>query len=163
PIRTVTGYYLILLIERRLPGTVGAARIDLHQAMLPVPRGAGAPDVEAIKKQLVDATKAADSCKSFDEATKQLPRARSLGLGKIATAEVPGQLQQILAALKPGQKTPPLQPDQGTIMMFMVCGREDGEAAPLPARDDIKERISQQRIELLSRRYLRDLRRTAFV
>jgi peptidyl-prolyl cis-trans isomerase SurA len=44
----------------------------------------------------------------------------------------------------------------------MACSREEPPSG-LPSRDDIEESIMRQRLDLLSRRYLRDLRRQAFV
>jgi peptidyl-prolyl cis-trans isomerase SurA len=44
----------------------------------------------------------------------------------------------------------------------MVCDKEVPNTA-LPTREEIAEQLARQRAENLSRRYLRDLRRTAFV
>jgi peptidyl-prolyl cis-trans isomerase SurA len=44
----------------------------------------------------------------------------------------------------------------------MVCDKAAANSA-LPSRDDIAEQLMRQRAENLARRYMRDLRRTAFV
>lgn len=164
PIRTIGGYHLLALIERRGPGgTADAPKLDLQQAMLPVARGASKAEIEALSTQLAEVAKASPDCKAFDSAVKQMNRARSVSLGRVSMTELPPQLQSIVEPLKPGQTTPVLQPDPGTIMMLMICGRENPEAAPLPGREDIRERLIQQRVDLMARRYLRDLRRAAFV
>jgi len=164
PIRTIGGYHLLALIERRgVGGVAEAPKLDLQQALLPGPKGAQPAEIEALKGQLAAAAKGAADCKAFDTAVKQINRSRSVALGKVSMTELPPPLQTIVDPLKPGQTTPALQPDRGTIMMLMICGRENPEAAPLPGREDIRERLTQQRVDLMARRYLRDLRRAAFV
>ena len=44
----------------------------------------------------------------------------------------------------------------------MVCDLEE-PSAELPSREQIQTRLSFQKLDLLGRRYLRDLRRSAFV
>lgn len=90
-------------------------------------------------------------------------RSRSINLGDVAITELPGPLRAMVEPLKPGQAIPAVQADAGTVMALMVCERKDPEATPLPGREDIRDRITQQRLDLMSRRYLRDIRRAAFV
>ncbi len=162
PIRTIGGFHLMALIERRRAD--GAApRIDLHQGMLPLPQRAPPAEIEDVKARLSAAARGAKNCDAFDAAIKELPRGRSVNLGKLALNELPGPLQAIIDPMKPGQVTQPLQADAATVMVLMVCARDDGEPAPLPSRDDIRERLSAQRVDLMARRYLRDLRRAAFI
>jgi peptidyl-prolyl cis-trans isomerase SurA len=163
PIRTVGGYYLLALIEKREAGGVGPARLKLQQAMLPIPQRAPAADVDALKAQLDAAAKAAKDCPAFDQAVKAMGRSRSINLGDVAITELPGPLRAMVEPLKPGQAIPAVQADAGTVMALMVCERKDPEATPLPGREDIRDRITQQRLDLMSRRYLRDIRRAAFV
>lgn len=163
PIRTVGGVYLMALIEKREAGGAGPARIKLQQAMVPVPPRAQPADVDAMRAQLDAAGAAATDCQSYDQAIKQVPRSRSVNLPEMSVNELPGPLRQTIEGLKVGQAMPSQQVDAGTIMALMVCSRIEPEPTPLPGRDDIKERLTQQRVDLMSRRYLRDLRRAAFV
>ena len=50
------------------------------------------------------------------------------------------------------------------ILLLMACGRE-GEKGEieLPKRDTIAERISRQRLSIMARRYLRDIRLSAVI
>lgn len=162
PVRTVGGWHLVALVDRRRPG--GAEpRVDLRQGVLPLPPRAPQTVVQEIMDRMEAATKGVKDCAGFDDAIKALPRGRSNNLGKMRLRELPGPLQVLIDPMKPGQITQPLQADAGTAMVLMVCGRDDGEAAPLPSRDDIRDRLVQQRLDVQSRRYMRDLRRAAFV
>jgi len=163
PIRTVGGVYLMAVIEKREAGGVGPARIKLQQAMMPVAPRSPPADIAAAKSQLDAAAKDMADCQAYDQAVKQVPRARSVSLPEMSVTELPGPLRQTVEALKIGEVMPAQQVDAGTIMALMVCARIEPEPTPLPGRDDIKERLTQQRVDLMSRRYLRDLRRAAFV
>jgi peptidyl-prolyl cis-trans isomerase SurA len=44
----------------------------------------------------------------------------------------------------------------------MVCERRDGQGVT-PEREQISKRLEQERTDLLARRYLRDLRKQAFI
>ena len=83
--------------------------------------------------------------------------------GDVAITELPGPLRAMVDPLKPGQAIAAVQVDAGTVMTLMVCERKEPEPTPLPGREDIRERITQQRLDLMARRYLRDIRRAAFV
>jgi peptidyl-prolyl cis-trans isomerase SurA len=64
-------------------------------------------------------------------------------------------------SLAVGEVSPPLQGPAG-IHLLMVCDRRDPEGLT-PERQQIAERLQQERIERLARRHLRDLRKQAFV
>ncbi|MCK5622443.1 MAG: hypothetical protein KAJ11_09145, partial [Alphaproteobacteria bacterium] len=70
-------------------------------------------------------------------------------------------LQPPLMGLQANQMSQPLRGPNG-IMLLMVCERE-AETAGLPGRNQIKERLFREKLDLLARRYLRDLRRAAFL
>ncbi len=63
--------------------------------------------------------------------------------------------------LKVGEASPPIQSDTGVVMV-MVCKRTDAPST-MPSRDDIADNLTRQRLDLIARRYLRDLRRQAFI
>jgi peptidyl-prolyl cis-trans isomerase SurA len=162
PIRTVGGWHVVAMVDKRRPG--GAEpKVELHQGLLPLPQRAPQPVVMETMDRMAAGLRDAKDCKQFDEAVRALPRGRAADMGKMLLRELPGPLQTIIEPMRPGQMTQPLQPDAGSVMVLMVCSREDGEAAPLPSRDDIRDRLVQQRLDVQSRRYIRDHRRAAFV
>jgi peptidyl-prolyl cis-trans isomerase SurA len=50
----------------------------------------------------------------------------------------------------------------GGVNVLVVCQRTDPSGAQ-PSRDDIRKRLFDQRLDLVARGYLRDLRRQAFI
>ena len=50
------------------------------------------------------------------------------------------------------------------LLVLMVCSREENVTkGGLPTRDAMRRSIEEERLDMLSRRYLRDLRRAAFI
>jgi peptidyl-prolyl cis-trans isomerase SurA len=53
-------------------------------------------------------------------------------------------------------------PLPGGVGVIMVCQRTDPPGG-LPTRDEISDQLARARLDALARRYLRDLRRSAYV
>jgi peptidyl-prolyl cis-trans isomerase SurA len=70
-------------------------------------------------------------------------------------------VRNIVGALDVGQASQPIVQKNG-VGVIMVCEKAVPNTA-LPTRDEIANQLARQRAENLARRYLRDLRRTAFV
>jgi peptidyl-prolyl cis-trans isomerase SurA len=67
-----------------------------------------------------------------------------------------------VSALEPGQASQPIVQKNG-VGVIMVCEIMAPSAPTVPTRDEIGETLMRQRLDTLARRYMRDLRRTAFV
>ena len=65
-----------------------------------------------------------------------------------------------MAGLNVNQPSAPLRTDEG-VKVLMICKREGGDG--MPSRNTIMNSLMQQRIELMARKYLRELRQTATV
>ena len=95
-------------------------------------------------------------------ATASLPEGVSVAnIGRVRVGDLAAPLQPPLMGLQANQISTALRSPNG-VMMLMVCERE-AQSADLPSRDQIKERLFRQKLDLLARRYLRDLRRAAFL
>ena len=69
----------------------------------------------------------------------------------------------IVLGLQAGQPSQPIVQKNG-VGVIMMCEKAAPPSAPTaPSRDDIAETLMRQRLDTLARRYMRDLRRTAFV
>jgi peptidyl-prolyl cis-trans isomerase SurA len=108
----------------------------------------------ALRPQLVD-------CDAISRiaAERQLPGSGALGWIRIG--ELPPDFARVLAGLPLGEVSEPLQGPAG-VHLIMVCDRR-GAVQSVPERDEIAERLENEQIDRLARRYLRDLRAQAFV
>ena len=71
------------------------------------------------------------------------------------------ELQTIINGLQPGQVSKPINFRDGSAV-FMLCERKE-PPSPIPTRDQLVDTLTRQRLDTLARRYLRDLRRAAYV
>jgi peptidyl-prolyl cis-trans isomerase SurA len=190
PIRAGGGYYLLLLRQRR---TLGApdpdeAVLSLVQVVLPLQRGTGTPAADERggqrnRRTTAVSTRDAGANAPSEEQQHVLQRAQQISasvkgcenLAKIGKAEAPEssrevetrvgdlspQLRQVLLKLAIGEASKPL-PMPGGAGIFMVCAKKDAPGG-LPSRDEMTEMLSREKLDALARRYLRDLRRSAYV
>ena len=81
--------------------------------------------------------------------------------GRLRASQIAPAVRNIVAALEVGQASQPIVQKNG-VGVIMVCEKALPNTT-LPTREEIADQLARQRAENLARRYLRDLRRTAFV
>jgi peptidyl-prolyl cis-trans isomerase SurA len=165
PIRTSGGYYLMLVLDRR-NGTVGSGQsdtvYDVVQVVFPLPAQAN----EAMRQ------KAAAEANSIRGGAKTCPDLLRIGKerapqlsseGKVSAANLAPQMRDVLNKLSVGETSQPILQRNG-IGIVMLCSKEAQSAkSGEPTREEIFETILRQKLDTVSRRYLRDLRRAAYV
>lgn len=161
PFRTPAGYHILMLRDRRFPGSSSPDKVtvDLRQIRLPLPDSAGDDEIRAGLATAEDIRRSVESCADL---SAPLPGDAVAGdVGRLRVADLAPPIQQTVMGLGQDQISAPLRA-QGAIVMLMVCGRET-EGETLPEREEVAERLRLQKFDLLARRYLRDLRRSAFL
>lgn len=162
PVRSTVGYHIFWLRERRttevsLDPTAGSVEVSLTQILFP-PNGAALDELReqaaTFRDRLVD-------CTAMVEVAEELEAPASGELGWIKIADLPTDLGQAVLSLPVGQVSSPLQ-GPGGIHLLMVCDRREPDQLN-PEREKVAQRLEQERVERLARRYLRDLRKDAFV
>lgn len=161
PVRALGGYYIILLRDvRTSPGIGGGdALIKLSQFHIPVSNPA---DSTRIGAQMVAATRGMTSCAQLETLGAQSKSLMSGSLGEMKLSTLPKNMQNVLAELNVGQPSPPI-PTGGGLAVMMVCERTDQGTDMEKIRDEIKEKLVENRLNVAAQRKLRDLRRDAFV
>jgi peptidyl-prolyl cis-trans isomerase SurA len=164
PIRTFDGYYILTVIARESPAggasgaTGGSPSVTLAQVVLD-------PSLDGTAAgELIAELRRAD-CASFLSSAEGRATPASGELGTIALSDLPADLRDVVAPLQTGQVSPPL-PFEGTRRVLMVCDRSEPAAAAAPAgvdRETIRRDLTNRKLDLAARRYLRDLRRAAFI
>ncbi len=164
PIRTTAGYYLMYMLDRRQPEGQGAddAVVDLHQITLPMAPN-GAPAEITAQKIMAEKIRAAISnCADLPELTKAIGATQSGNLGKIKLRDLPQPLRGAVRNLKIGTPSAPVLSPGGKLLILTVCARSEPKIK-LPNRREVRNRLRNKQFGLLARRYLRDLRRSAYV
>lgn len=113
-------------------------------------------DAAQIAKILAEA----DSCTDLNAQAKGLPEDR-LTITKSGLEQVPGDVALELARLDPGEVSTALT-RSGFRRLLMLCGREAVQE-PQPTRDQIRERVINQKLEGMAEGYMEELRAAAII
>jgi len=163
PVRAPGGYYILLLRDRRKILTVDPldVKVDLTQISVPYPPDADDEAKAATKEKVAKMAASVSTCDDLDATTNGLDGATVSPIGALRIGDMPAALQETVETLEVGHATPPIETDNG-LQVLVVCDRDEPEVN-LPTFDTIEESLRQQRLSLMARRYLRDLRRDAIV
>jgi len=163
PIRSLLGFHIIQVVDSRVlaqPDPM-AAVVDLKQLFLPVPPDAP-QDARGSQRALAEAVaSSAQSCDDLVELAKEVKSPTSANLGEFKVSELAPALREPVVALKVGEVSKPIDLPNG-VMVLMLCSRKS-PPSNLPSPEQIRQQLEGQRFEILAQRYLRDLRRSAFV
>ncbi|WP_185961477.1 peptidylprolyl isomerase [Telmatospirillum sp. J64-1] len=161
-IRTPNGYYILALRERGIVGGDAAGtELELARLLVPVPPNASEAQLNQAAQQAASWGSRASSCEDLVRVAEET-RAPSSGLmGKIRLGDLPQYLLPAVLPLDNNQPSAPVLMEDG-IAILMVCSR-DVPAGALPSRQQISESLLDQRMDMMARRLLRDLRRQAFI
>ena len=165
PIKTVTGYRLLTLRgSRKIAETVGTPEtVDLRQIFLPFPKAAAPDDIEAQIDLAKTVRDTATGCQDFDLLAKEIQSPRPPNLGRFALKDLSPAIRAVVRDVPAGKISDPVKMPGG-VLVLMVCNREGGKGEiKLPERDTIADKLMQERLALMARRYLRDIRLSAVI
>ncbi|PGH54068.1 peptidylprolyl isomerase [Azospirillum palustre] len=202
PVRTATGYHIMLVRGQRPFGSSGGetpmpvarpaaprpqprpdvakATVNMKQIILPIE---SKEQAKSVKEQAEKLRKSIKSCSDFQARARETGMPESGDMGTMRVKDMAPGLQNLALGIPLGQASPVLMSPAAAVILI-VCKRDmpmiqpppEAQPAPppppaptpiqeakLPGRDEIERELISERAELLSRRYLRDLRRTAFI
>ena len=161
PVRTGGGYYLLLVVDRRTGNSGGeqGAVFDIVQVVFPVPIQASEAARRAAISEADSVRTAAKDCPTLLKIGKEkAPKLSSEG--KLRAADISPQLRNLVTRLAIGQASEPIVQKNG-VGVIMVCAKSNSGSAA--TRDAVGETLLRQRLDTVARRYMRDLRRNAYV
>lgn len=159
PVQTVAGFHILMVIDRIVPSAGGSSdlTLDYTQLVVPIAQAGGGQQEQQLAQQIRADVQSCDDLRaaaaSMDAKSEDVKGAR--------LKELPAALGERLAKLDVGDTTEPLQTAEG-VFIATLCARKGGSNA-LPSRDQIQNRLGNDRFNLLIQRYMRNLRQTAFV
>lgn len=156
PIRTVAGFHVIRLTDRRSLQGPGAddAVVNLRQALFPL---AGTSEEEV--RQRAATLASAKTCPEFEKAAEDAKAMRPYSLGRLRVAELNAAIRPLVASIEAGKMSAPTRITD-VVVVFMVCDKTES-ASGLPRREEVREQLFRGKLSIAARRYLRDLRRAA--
>jgi peptidyl-prolyl cis-trans isomerase SurA len=163
--RTSSGFHILAFIDQRIAGQTidpEAAVVSYARIVLPIPRGPGAPPKQQLLGQAGNLTGSARSCADLDTTGHRLGATKVERFGPLKLAELNAEARHILAPLPVNRVSSPSETPDG-IQVMMLCTREDSTKVVGLTREQVRRIIEDERIDMLTRRYMRDLRRQAFI
>lgn len=174
PLRSPVGFFIFQLRDRRLsqagPAKNGSAPIEevrLSQILFEadirndVVLSGRVDEAQALREGLTD-------CATVNTIAEDLSAPASGDLGWLEVGDLPGILATAVADLPIGEISKPIQGPAG-IHLLMVCERRGGETdaetdvVSEEEREKLAKDLERERLDRLARRYLRDLRKQAFI
>lgn len=158
PIRGIAGYYIIGIIDRRQL-QLGETLWNMRAVTLPLPPGASEDLVEQRLAEARELRDQIEGCSNLQSrVTGEVADAQVNDLGNQRPDDLPPDMARVSQNAQDEVFTEPFR-RADSVVLAMICGRD---ASGLD-RERIANRLRQEQLELLSRRYMRDLRRAANV
>ena len=162
PIRTISGYHIVTVRDRRRSNgpNPGEVKVSLDQIFLPV-AGSSPADRQVQIDLAAQIRETVSGCDDMKKAAEEARSPRPAHLGDYLLKDLSPQLRDLIDPLKVGEPSRPLATSDG-VMVVMVCARDEPKTG-LPSRDQVEQMLAQERLGMLARRHLRDLRLASIV
>ena len=163
PIKTTGGYYIVNLMDRRriLSADPRDTQFKLMQIAVQFKPGVPEDQIKTVQTGFASLAKGITSCDQVPQVAKSIGTPDFGDIGTVRAGDLPESVQSAVMNLQSGQATEPIRSDN-MLRVLVVCDRKDPEFR-MPSPDEIENNLFNQRLSLLARRYLRDLRRDAIV
>lgn len=151
----------LLKIKRKL----GQPQYKLSEIYLPVNNAAKEGELSTFAKKLVEQLR--EQPDAFPKAAQQFSQSpggatRGGDMGWIEKGQMPKEIDDKLEQLTENTIADPIK-SQNAYYILMLKEKRTMTEEMLPKREDILQRIGTQRLERAARRYMLDLRSTAFI
>jgi peptidyl-prolyl cis-trans isomerase SurA len=164
PIRSVSGYHIMLLRERRQPVAASntEAELTISQVSFTLPPRS---DAVTIAKQTETARTTTQLIRNCDEMDKLVAAGGNRKGGRVQSIKLSSLAENVrktIENLPINTPSPPIQA-QNAVLVAMVCERHQAAQPGMPTREQIVSKLEGEKLDLQARRHIRDLRRQAFV
>lgn len=176
PMKVAGGYYILQLRDRREPvGTVvpkaqtaqsagPAGTIPLARLLLPMPSKAPKELQQRALQMGANVRESIHGCASLKQIAGEIRGSVYMSLGTMKIAQLSPDLRNALANTQSGEVAQPYMSSAGVEIIVRCDPKvEKVVAFQMPSRTDVENRLFNDQMSLMSRRYLRDLRRDAVV
>ncbi|GAB5467805.1 MAG: peptidylprolyl isomerase [Rhodospirillales bacterium] len=157
PVVTRTGIYILLLRDER-PTPERIVSISVKMITFPVRNFENRSAVNQAAGRATQAAAALNSCEAVESVARRFNGRVEPLPETLEVSRMPPGLRSATNGLAIGQPSELFRAPDG-IGLAIVCSREDSGID----RERVRERLITEQVELLSRRYLQDLRRVATI
>jgi peptidyl-prolyl cis-trans isomerase SurA len=162
PVTTPSGVQLFFVRERRTAGPNAPSDLrQVAQLLFPLEPNASEAAVASLLAEVRDVTEGVTDCRDMDRIARQRALPSSGEMGWLRPADLPAEMVQVVATLPLSTLSRPIRSGSG-LHFVMVCAdsRSDSDEA---RRANLRRSLADEQLERLAGRYLRDLRKDAFI
>ena len=134
---------------------------SLRQAGIRLAPGASEAQVAEATATLTRLRDSGLTCDNIVSRANQTPGVVGSELGEANVADLTSPFQEIARSAAVGSVSTPQRSEQGLHLVAM-CGRRSA-SDQIPSREDIERELGSQQLNMLARRYIRDLRNAATI
>jgi peptidyl-prolyl cis-trans isomerase SurA len=137
------------------------AVLTLKQVSISFPAGTSRQQAEPVVARFAQAARSVGGCGGADKLAADF-RGEVVESDQIKMRDLPPVLQQMMLPMQVGQATQPFGALEEGVRVLVICGRDETDPSE-PTFDQVYNQLNEERVNLRSRRYLRDLRRDAVI
>ena len=156
PIETSAGIYIVQLNSKQQSGGIDPMRnlFDLLIITYDVATEGHLAKLESLRDSFT-------TCKNTEAKAKEMEARNVTRTGQVELRRFPKNLQSEISTTEAGQVIGPKK-NEKIAEMVVVCDRKDDQGATI-SRDTIENNLYSQRLAIMARRHLRELRRDSIV
>ena len=137
------------------------AVLSLKQISINFPKGTSRQIAEPVVARFAQAAQNVGGCGGAERIAAEF-KAEVVQSDQVKMRDLPATLQQMMLPMQVGQATQPFGSLEEGVRVLVICGRDQIDPSE-PTFDQVYNQLNEERINLRSRRYLRDLRRDAVI
>lgn len=163
PIATAGGFAIVRLLgtRRAFEADPDDADVTLKLVVIPLPTVATSEQEAETAAAAADLAARIEGCDGVEDLARAIPGVQVRDAGTRPTSELTAEVRDAILGVAVGEPSVPVLAG-GAYNILVVCDRRERDVS-LPTRDEVRQGLYDQRLDLLARGYLRDLRRAAFV
>lgn len=159
PVVTPDGVYIVLLRDKRAGSN--STVVQLKQAAISLPADAPDAQVETARQTLLALKRKIGSCDVVETEAAKVSGVVAGDLGETDVKDLAPSFQAAIEMLKVGQVSDPIRTNAG-LHLIALCGKHLA-GVDLPTSEQVEAQIVEQKLGMISKRYLRDLRSSATI
>ena len=163
PIKVPGGYSIVAVQDTRkiLTADPRNAVLSLKQVSVSFPKGTTREVAEPQIARFAQGALNIGGCGGADRLAAEL-NGEVVESDQVKIRDLPPALQEMMMQMQVGQATRPFGSVEDGVRVLVMCGRDEVDPS-LPSFDQVSAQMIEERVNLRSRRYLRDLRRDAVI
>ena len=163
PIKVPGGYSIIAVQDTRkiLTADPRSALLTLKQISVGFPKGTTRQAAEPQIARFAQGALNIGGCGGADKLASEM-NGEVVESDQVKVRDLPPALQEMILQMQVGQATRPFGSIEDGVRVLVLCGRDEVDPS-LPSFDQVSAQLIEERVNMRSRRYLRDLRRDAVI